>query len=775
MPVGDLIFSRFFDIVMNIVFGGKCMKNYLEHETKVKYVDGILAKNQEWQWLIEIIENDYDLDDISTYTEFQQKNGPLIRLIGHFLKILEVSNKQLDISKPVLSDIYNIARFSIGAMSVDSVIEDITTNMGKILFVVVWLTKIENSDNETEYITDMRFLTQKNLFQAIKMQSYTTEEDSIVSYLDTIKVDGFEAPKKCIIDNLNKVSYGLTEGFFEKYEQNLVSANAFNYQMVQKQAFLTWQEETLLDMLAISIKERTISPTYTMGNMIVPDYTKWNSILIIQLKEFFNNPAADFVLESIDYIRNGVLPSKVVVDTHCRFLKELIEDGDDFKVFTSSSYTIIASMFIDGSMKSVEKVGDVLELIKCVQNVESMILLLRFKDDRIPLSKEQNIAVKKYIIEQYKSIKDIDNIHYLTDYLSNSDIAKNITQEYYDMVMPKFLKMLNNPRQQLIPTLFYQAMLFLIEVNQTNQNLDRRIVKRDMIFLQEYWQNNVYEEQCKNLQEFSYSTSVASKDVDMFNNVILDNPMLVAQKCLFSSTEDMVEVMKSMSEHAIAYMFKKIVLSPIYPLEGAEVNFDNHDIDTLLKTQVEEIKGKYGYKFLNQLDTEIYVSGIHKRYREYAAFTIPMFHKEKELYGLIEEITNTKLIPFEEEIQLGHLTQLFPLLEIQVRRLGKMCGIVPFKEKASEFMKFKDPSSVLRELLEEIYKELGSFENAPDLLFVYHFMYNGNSLNIRNECVHGRNYLEGGQLRYAFKVTLLSLYMILFRINMIEDNMDDAE
>jgi len=58
-------------------------------------------------------------------------------------------------------------------------------------------------------------------------------------------------------------------------------------------------------------------------------------------------------------------------------------------------------------------------------------------------------------------------------------------------------------------------------------------------------------------------------------------------------------------------------------------------------------------------------------------------------------------------------------------------------------MKFKDPSSVLCELLKMVYNELGSFENASDLLFVYHFMYNGNSLNIRNECIHGRDYLKG--------------------------------
>ena len=29
--------------------------NYLEHKTKVKYGDGLLAHSQEWQWLIRVI------------------------------------------------------------------------------------------------------------------------------------------------------------------------------------------------------------------------------------------------------------------------------------------------------------------------------------------------------------------------------------------------------------------------------------------------------------------------------------------------------------------------------------------------------------------------------------------------------------------------------------------------------------------------------------------------------------------------------------------------
>ena len=52
-------------------------------------------------------------------------------------------------------------------------------------------------------------------------------------------------------------------------------------------------------------------------------------------------------------------------------------------------------------------------------------------------------------------------------------------------------------------------------------------------------------------------------------------------------------------------------------------------------------------------------------------------------------------------------------------------------------------------------------------------MYNSNSLNIRNECIHGRDYIEGEQLKLGFKITILSLYMIMYRIELIEKNMGE--
>ena len=92
-----------------------------------------------------------------------------------------------------------------------------------------------------------------------------------------------------------------------------------------------------------------------------------------------------------------------------------------------------------------------------------------------------------------------------------------------------------------------------------------------------------------------------------------------------------------------------------------------------------------------------------------------------------------------------------------------------------EFMQYNDPSSLLREILGRVYEAQQSFENVSDLMFVYQMMYNGNSCNIRNECVHGRNYLAGGSLRFAFRVTLFAIYMIDFRIKTIKQNVSDIQ
>ena len=38
------------------------MRNYLDHKDEVRYIDGLLANSQEWNWFIELVESNYVSD-----------------------------------------------------------------------------------------------------------------------------------------------------------------------------------------------------------------------------------------------------------------------------------------------------------------------------------------------------------------------------------------------------------------------------------------------------------------------------------------------------------------------------------------------------------------------------------------------------------------------------------------------------------------------------------------------------------------------------------------
>lgn len=743
-------------------------KNYLEHEICVKFADGILEHSQEWQWFIDYIEDNFDLSDIDDFFDFQNRRGNLIPVLSNFLHMLDVCDTDFHSETLLLQEIYLIAKYYVGVVERVNCSSKIKTEFCKILFVLVWLTKLENSDNNSKYIVDYRILDQRNFHQAINMGSFEYDKEEIFIYLEEITIRGFEEVKQNIKDNLNKVNYDVTEHFFEKYSDNLVSVNCFSYQSLDRDAKLTWQEHTLLDMLQISINNGQISPMFSIGSSSVPDYLKWSPQLVKGIKEYFNHRIADFVIESINFVVNKNPPSLETIETHCKLLAEAIKNSDNYhKIRMFSSFEIIALLFKEGVMNKVEKTEDIKKFYKIIHSVTSINLLLVLRQF-FPLSRSQLRSIKNYIENQYKGISLIKDIESLIQYLQNSDIARYINQECYDEMKRKFFELMKGIQDSSVSILFYQAVMFLLDVNQTNQNLDKRVVKRDVIYLQEYWQENIYPEQEKNLQEFKYSAEIPTTEVEGFNDTVMNNPIFLANTCVISKVKDMIPVMEEVSKNPLNCMCDKIILSPIFPIKDIEINFEKHEIDNILKLQVEKILKEYGYKFLNDIDSKIYVSAINEKYRENANIFITMFNREEDLYSLLEELLDRSLIPYEKNVSLGHLTQLFPLLEIEIRRLGKMFGIVPFKENREEYFKFKDPSSILRELIDKIYQESDNFESVPELLFVYHFMYNSNSYNIRNECVHGRDYIEGYRLRFGFKVTLLALYMIVYRISLIQ-------
>lgn len=215
------------------------------------------------------------------------------------------------------------------------------------------------------------------------------------------------------------------------------------------------------------------------------------------------------------------------------------------------------------------------------------------------------------------------------------------------------------------------------------------------------------------MHEFSYGQKIKTETLEKFSDMALLNPIMFAQNCTPTSEEQILKIMMSISEHPLVYLAKGMTISPIFPGESDKIVYERHDIDNLLLNCVNDLKIKKGYKLLNQLDAEKFVSGIHNRYKKNTQSALTLFRKEKELYNVVRTETNIELLPYTDTPSLALLTQLFPVLEIKIRELVTLFGIFPFKKKRDEFMQYNDPSSLLRELLTSLFDKQHSFENVP--------------------------------------------------------------
>lgn len=756
------------DAWLNYLIGGVLLKNYFEHKDKVKYVDGLLANSQDWDWFVKYVEENYDFKDINDWMAF--KGSYLQDIFSKCVKIFEVFKGELSVKNKIFAEIINIAKFYLGIITVDECKVFISSNYSKLLFAIVWITKLENKKSAEQYITDFRLFTVRNAWEIIDVSDIKLVKDEIIEYIDTIQIDKFDIYRKCFEDNITEIKYELSEGFMEKYKESMYSVNAFSYQTFERPDMLSWQEEYILNMLRTLIRNGEIIPLMSGYNFKNPDIDIWTVDVINKLKAYFLNDVAYFVLDTVNYIKNGIKPDARILLMHCNLLSDFIDSVEkEYDIVRSSSFEILKWTYRNGDMSILKGNEEYIRFIKKIQTIGSVYIVKALFDANFPISKEQRLQINQFYAEQYKSIEEIENINEILKYLKNEDIPKQITTDYFQIVVSKFNKFIQEDNTLQVSNLFYHYMVFLLNTNGKNVNI--RFVKDEMIRVQNIWQEKYYKEQIEKLEVHSFSTTIPNNEIDLFNEMLLRNPILVAEQCMIIDEENLIKVMENTTERALTYMAEKISLSPTFPEINDSINYEHHEIDCEIKKIVEVIKEKNGYRFLNDLSVDTHMFALHERYKQSITTTVSLVKDEKKLYNFLAGCIEYELLPYEDELKLAHLTQFFPILERYIRKLGALLGVVPFKESIKEFSKFKDSSSVLREVILSAKEELGSFENIPDLMFVYNSMYNGNSINVRNDCMHGRDYLQGGRLRFAFRLTMIALHMIIYRINAINKNL----
>ncbi|PWW83560.1 hypothetical protein CYK87_14225 [Clostridium perfringens] len=274
----------------------------------------------------------------------------------HFIKIVEVCRTIPKIENKVCIDLYVLARYFNGVIDRDECKSCITTKFGYALYFVIWLTKLENQDNKTQYVVDYRLLQQKNFWDLINMDSFELYKEDIYALASDIQLSGFENARKCLSDNIEKKYYKDTGDFVKKYKEIILSSDAFNFNRIEREDFITWQEEYLIDMLQISIRHGELVPIFSNGIKTTPDFTLWTEDILSKIKNYFNCEEIDFVIETISLIKFRKVPSNNTIILHCKLLSDIIKNAEkSFEILNSSSFKIISFLFKERMMSNVTK------------------------------------------------------------------------------------------------------------------------------------------------------------------------------------------------------------------------------------------------------------------------------------------------------------------------------------------------------------------------------------------------------------------------------------
>ncbi len=751
------------------------MKNYLEHEIEVKYMDCCLESSKDWSWFLEELKASYELDDISSWEGYLKANS-LLRVYSYFVRIVSINGVDIHSDNPIMNDIISIAKLFKGLSSYEACKNSITTAFGSVLLLVVRIAMLINASNGTNYLSYGELLTRYNEYQLFNMNAIDDYSEEILSLSSSIGVEGFELARMCLEDNVHEVFHGMAEGFFDDYQGAILNADCFNYQNIKLPDYRTWQEAFLLDMLSVHISNGKLDPLMVFGGIQQPDISRWTRDVINKMKAFFADDTANFVLETIAYILYKDSPSNTTMLKHCVLYCQEVDQLEKWRKLAVSSYYVLSYLFADKKIYDIKSERAFRTLLDKIHEFNDPLHLDKLNSDKFPLSKEQKSILKDYYENLYKTIDDVVDVHGLLDYFRNPNVVKRMTTDYFLRVKAKFLVYTEDKNNPQTPDVFYEYMLFLMEANSKGININKNVIKGTIIAVQQLWQEEYYKATIQSMHIYEYKQTFLSSHVDKYNELILKAPLLIAKTNNSLGENKIIEIMKYESANPLKYFIKSIEISQMYPLLKDEEHLNANDVDKLIIRLISKIVETKGYKFLNVLSEKKYLMAYYARVR-LQANCIASFvgHIEKKLYKKVSQDMGYPLIKYNKKLTLAHITQLFPYLEQMIRKIGSLTGYVPFQLNEERFMKYKDPSTLLIEILTDIYKESSAFESAPDILMAFNYMYNVNSLNIRNECIHGRDYQDGDSLRYAFRLTLFVMNTLLNRIRIIEENIVSEE
>ena len=345
----------------------------------------------------------------------------------------------------------------------------------------------------------------------------------------------------------------------------------------------------------------------------------------------------------------------------------------------------------------------------------------------------------------------------------NEYIKKNINLEIVTMVMKIFFNLISkNDKDILISNSFYYIINFLIAAK---SKVNNEIINEYIFKVLKLWNEKYFEKMQSQMQKFEYSTTVKKEQIEEYNQYFTQYPLACFRNSFSWKEQNILAQMSTSSEFAISTLFKEntIYIDKFVPYIKKIDLSQKDSFDNIVCKYLDDIQIKYAEQLLNSnIEPVAYLRSIYESYSLTLSTFITTINENnyKKMYKDIEDrFLKYGLLPYPDRVSVAHITQLIPLVELLIRELGIKNNIIPFKEKEQQIHVMKDSSTILLSIIRKKFKESNNFENMGIYLYLYNYLYNNNSLNIRNELIHARQYLDSeGQMNFAFRALIIGIF-----------------
>lgn len=754
--------------------------NYYEHEIKVKVIDGVLAHEQDWEWFIQHTENTFDVELKGDTLEETLDSLREVREVFYYLsKIHEVTDKTLPISKEWLQELDALAQFYNGSIDLCSV--TLSTNFSIVMRLLIYAGKIYSQVKKEDHIYHVDIFTLRNLSLLESLDLFTAEEEKILQLIDAAP-SILQNERQVFLDNINGVILPADPDFVNRHEHDLNNANSFSFATITDKNIRVWEEQELLNMLAVSVKEGKIVPKISWGETFTPNYTIWTKDRISHIKDYFNSPVVTFVIETIGYLLYGDVPSADTINKHFDLLHELSEQTEeDYMVaMACSSLEIICLFFANKCTGNVTKDSHIkyAKVLNKLYSKNCKYLLRKLLDKGALTDKTIIQKLHEEILLIRDKVGEINDYAGFTKYIENKFIRGSIANSHFEVLSAQFETIATTADNVRVAHLFLSYFQFLLQIK-NNKDITPSKISFEILRIRTLWQEQYYAKCCQGMQTVKTDPILIPKEYSgqILTFILLAPALFATQRMKLKDTE-LIDIMQTLSDFPLVMMVSKVLISkdfPAYPICRLD---GKHPIDLFYNQNVARVRETYAYKFRNNFSANEYTEGIFERIKQEMQFSLSLINEIQPLYEAVaEQNPEYVFLEYSKDLRLAHLTQLFPILENKIRKFGELFGIVPIRESLDECHRLKEPDTVLKLIIKYVLDMGGNLEDVSDMYFVHFCMFGENGMNIRNECIHGLDYYQGNRLEIGFKAALLSLYMVGWRMQVVLDNMkkEDAQ